>query len=754
MSPSKKTKRSGALRTGALLAAFLLLLSGCGTGAGAQKLDVGSRTVEAAQYAGAEAHHTDSQNLIYVMSSGLIELYYDSVTDSAAVRETNTGTMWQALPAARTDGAEVQAAVVTVQVSNGSTVYTLNSQDNAVAFGSAAFNPTQTGMELTYDMALSSEIAAGTFEEVPAGELYVSVTVAFTLEDGTLRVKVDCGDILVSAGYTLESLTLLDWFGATDSAADGDYMLLPDGSGATESISGTSADAYTEKTFVTYGADAALGEQAASADGSIRFAPAVLPAYGMKRGQSAFVAVIESGDAISRITSHRAAEEELYNRVGPTFCVTDTALLGEDGDQTFYTGNAYTGEIGVCYRFLSNRNAGYSGMAAACREVLIRNGVLPSQTASVPETLPLLLTAYGAAAKNNPNRSETLTDYTQMQELLRLLKAKSVDNVYLRAVGALDGATSQGLLKSSDLLGKLGSRKELESLLQYAQTQQFSVYLDVDIASFGRRSARKSAYAAESITGDTMTMDVGNMFTGFVGGAQHTRYLLRQNEISENVDDFVNDFHSYAFSGYCIADAGSTLYSDYSSAGNTRTVAAGLLQAQAATLAAGRTLMVDTGNAYLLKDADIVVNLPSAAAYPETDGYASVPFVQMVLHGAVTYALRPINIAQDTETAFLKSLEYGAIPSYAWIYTATGNEAIDALYHYETQINTAAENYRTAAQTLGDLQDARMTSHYEVQEGVYCTEYNNSITLYFNYTDEAVTVNSITVSPMSCLRVN
>ena len=249
---------------------------------------------------------------------------------------------------------------------------------------------------------------------------------------------------------------------------------------------------------------------------------------------------------------------------------------------------------------------------------LIRNGVLPSQAASVPETLPLLLTAYGAAAKNNPNRSETLTDYMQMQELLRLLKAKSVDNVLLRMSGALDGATSQGLLKSSDLSGKLGSEKELEALLQYAQTQQFSVYLNVDIASFGRRSARKSAHAAENIAGDTLSMAVNNPFTGVAGDAQHTRYLLRQTEIGENVDAFVNDFHSLAFSGYCIDDAGSTLYSDYASAGNTRTVAAGLMQEQAATLAAGRTLMVDTGNAYLLRDADIVVDLPSAADYPET----------------------------------------------------------------------------------------------------------------------------------------
>ena len=754
MLPSNTLKHSGALRAGALLAALTLLLSGCGAGTDVQTQNVGTRTVETAQYAGAETHHTSSENLVFVTSSGLVELYYDSATDSAAVRETNTGTMWQTLPAARTDGAEVQSAVVTAEVSNGGTVYTLNSQDNAVAFGTSAFQPTQNGMELTYNMALDAETAARNVADVPAGAPYVSVTVAFTLEDGALRVSVHCSDILVSTGFVLERLTLLDWFGATDSAAEGDYMLLPDGSGAIETITGTSSDAYTEKTFVTYGADAALGEQAETADGSIAFTSALLPVYGMKRGESAFVAIIESGDAISRITSHRAAGDVLYNRVGATFCVTDTALLGGEGDQTLYTGNAYTGELGICYRFLSNRNAGYSGMAAACREVLIRNGVLPSQAASVPETLPLLLTAYGAAAKNNPNRSETLTDYMQMQELLRLLKAKSVDNVLLRMSGALDGATSQGLLKSSDLSGKLGSEKELEALLQYAQTQQFSVYLNVDIASFGRRSARKSAHAAENIAGDTLSMAVNNPFTGVAGDAQHTRYLLRQTEIGENVDAFVNDFHSLAFSGYCIDDAGSTLYSDYASAGNTRTVAAGLMQEQAATLAAGRTLMVDTGNAYLLRDADIVVDLPSAAVYPETDGYTSVPFVQMVLHGLVAYAHEPINLAENSETAFLKALEYGAMPSYAWDYTKTGDETIDTVYHYESQINTAAANYLTAAQTLGDLQDARMTAHYEVQDGVYCTEYNNSTTLYFNYTDEAVTVNSITVEPMSCQRVN
>ena len=47
-----------------------------------------------------------------------------------------------------------------------------------------------------------------------------------------------------------------------------------------------------------------------------------------------------------------------------------------------------------------------------------------------------------------------------------------------------------------------------------------------------------------------------------------------------------------------------------------------------------------------------------------------------------------------------------------------------------------------------------MTAHEKVQDGVYKTEYNNSILVYCNYNDTPVTINSITIEPMHCLRVN
>lgn len=82
------------------------------------------------------------------------------------------------------------------------------------------------------------------------------------------------------------------------------------------------------------------------------------------------------------------------------------------------------------------------------------------------------------------------------------------------------------------------------------------------------------------------------------------------------------------------------------------------------------------------------------------------------------------------------------------------NRSLTKKYSYENQLNSAAEKYQTADSILGNLRNARMTAHYKVQDGVYCTEYNNSIIIYFNYNDTAVTVNSLTVEPKSAMRVN
>lgn len=748
----KISLRKGAWRVAALLLALIIVLSGCGAGSGVQTSKIGTLATVPSTFTDRQYHISDTNNLIYVAKSGLIELYFDKVTYAVCIRETNAGKLWTALPTASEGDETAQTALLTVTVSGGGKQYVLNSQDNSVAFGAASFKPLTNGIQVTYDMALDSETANSALDLVAAGNLYVSATITYTLEDGAMHATVDCSQLLASAGFTVESVTMLDFFGASVSGAAGDYMFVPDGSGAVEMTAGDYEGDYPSKTFVTYGEDPALGEKAAG--DTVSSVPSVIPAYGVKSGTSAFVALVETGAEISSITETRRQGNGTYNRVGPTFRVTDTAYSGDEGKVKQYVGTPYTGELGICYRFLSDKNASYSGMAAACRELLIRSGLLSTKMVSNSDYLPFLLTIEASAAKKNANNTEVLTDYEEALELLRQMKAKSVNNIFVRYNGVLDGANAQGLLKSSDPQGKLGSEKEFQSLAQYASTQQFTLFLNLDLFTFHKKSASISGNAADNIYGKSASFTEENVFAGYLGEETQTRWFLKLSDLEENIYEFLEDTRDYTVGGYCIDDAGRFLYSDYSDQPYSRISAESLLVQQVPALASGHKLMVDTGNIYMLSNADVVADLPSETGYPETETYSAVPFMQMILHGIVEYAQTPINLSENSEKAFLKSVEYGALPSYDWSYRKTGVESVDTLYNYESQITKAAENYAKADAALKDLRSARMTSHYEVQDGVYCTEYNNSVLLYFNYNDTAVTVNSITIEPMSFLRVN
>ena len=46
----------------------------------------------------------------------------------------------------------------------------------------------------------------------------------------------------------------------------------------------------------------------------------------------------------------------------------------------------------------------------------------------------------------------------------------------------------------------------------------------------------------------------------------------------------------------------------------------------------------------------------------------TIPFYQMVLHGYIEYAAKPLNLEADLETEYLKAVESGAGLYFTWIY--------------------------------------------------------------------------------------
>ena len=429
---------------------------------------------------------------------------------------------------------------------------------------------------------------------------------------------------------------------------------------------------------------------------------------------------------------------------------------------------SYDGDIGLCIRFLGGSNADYTGMAAAAREQLIRERVLSTRTAEEQEYLPLDLTVIGVSddtllsfKRLNLRKNKTFTDFEQTLDMLIRMKSKGINSIKLRYKGALTGGTDQSSIMSASLLSRLGNRSDLKDLAEYINAQNMEMYLDIDLISAAKSDAFSSGKTAGSIFGKKAEYNRENEASPSLGKERYAKRLLGMKYVEKSIISILGNTRFSQFNGLCVNDVGSLLYSDYKN-GFNRQESAEMISEQLPSLTANMKLMTDTGNFCVIKNVSFISHLPTRASQSGS-AYVSVPFLQLVLHGIVGYSSEPLNFSEDAKTSFLRCVEYGASPAYEWTYSGTHadrktksdeNSAETIGVYYENWIASASAQYERADAALKDLQAARMTSHSEIRNGVFCTEYDTGAKIYVNYTESDVNISGITVPAGDFLRIN
>ena len=335
-----------------LIAALLAGLFGCVKAPAVVRLSADAQEV-LPQKAAARLHRIDAANLEEIASSGLITLLFDSDTGAFAVK-TKGGALWSALPQQEED--DTTAQVVGVNVIHNDKRYALNSQDNAVAFGSVSYETSDTGIQVSYllsdDAVHVSDAVKGKVTDakpVKDGSLRIRVTASYDMKDGCLYASLTWEN-LGSSTDIVTDIGFLEYFGAEKKAQEGDFLLVPDGCGA---VIDTAGEEEVEPIDVAvYGDDYNRHTAFTS----------VVAAFGQKQGSEAVAAVIQEGEAVSVIRAVKASEEEPFNRIGTRFTITP---YEESESELVYAPKAsYTGNLTVCYRFLSDKNATAIGIAA------------------------------------------------------------------------------------------------------------------------------------------------------------------------------------------------------------------------------------------------------------------------------------------------------------------------------------------------------------------------------------------------------
>jgi hypothetical protein len=697
-------------------------------------------------------HLVDSKKLKYIAESGLISLYIDSQSYAVTVKESSQNKSWYSLPVKANDNYDYSAAVINLTVVSGNNTYYLNSQDNSVGFGTASYTSDDSSLTVKYIIAKDQKTASSS--EYGSSDIAFSVFVKYTLKDGNLFVTSGWENLSKNTDIVIKDIGILEFFGASDTAEKGDFILVPDGCGA---LINTSVEDKNFKPleFAVYGQDYA------NKTGSKAY-ESKLAAYGARQGKSGFAVLIENGDALAIIHADRATGTSGFNNVGARFNITPI-LDEEKANKTVrYIGeSSFTDDIKMCFRFFNGTNASYSGMAIACREQLIRDKVLTVKTAQAGEYLPFNLSLIGAVKQpllsfaQSLTKMKALTTFEQAQDLLIQMKAKGLNNVNLRYVGALSGGMDQEDITGAGIGFWLGRKSGFNELGEYMMAQNLSLFIDINIISTSKSSSYSSEKSAQNIQGEDVYMPYDAGLSEYLKTISFKRQLLAVSKLESNINRILKKYSDYNIGGFCINDAGSILYSDFSGDYINRQQAASMVSEQLETLSAGKSLMINSGNIRTVNSADVIVNMPLSTSVRESDAYSAVPFLQMILHGLVNYSGEPINLSEDSEKAMLRCIEFGACPSYEWCYEELDTEPQKKeKYFYGDWLTGAVSFYEKANKALADLTGARMTRHEMVAEGVYCTEYNDSSLVYVNYNDEDAKVGEITIEANSFLRIN
>ena len=715
-----------------LLILTVLCLSSCGKKSesiSAGEITDAGNISEAAENKSIYIQNKSYKELRRISRSDMAVLYFDEESFSVSLYDYVQKKLWNSLPEEYTDGTP---SVVSVDVLYKNEIYTFNSQTDCVIKNKAVCEIKEDSLTLTYTFE-------GTAKDGTA--LSFTLPVYFVVTDGVMTVSIDCRSIDTSAlpsDTYIKTIHLLNYFGSSRDGQEGDYILIPDGSGAIIDTE-KPCEKFKEISLPVYSSFSEAETEAG----------AILGAFGMKKGESGFVCLIENGEAQSKVTAQKALTDSAYNKVGASF---DLIKIEKNENGNLITPLHYDGGIRLTYKPVSAERANYVGMASAVREALIRNGTLGMTDSPEESTsMPFVLSVTGSAEIKDAKKKETaLTTFKQAQDVIDLFRSKGISNMVIRYKGMFDGGIASEDPTSLKVNSSLGSNKDLEAFSAYTDLQNIKVYPSLNLISASEGKVKSTALSLSSKDVSALSDDLESN----VIKSQSTRNFVSLSAIEENTSSLLSLARKLPFGAVSIDDAGRYIYGDYSASsfGHRQEVKNSIFS-QFSALSSVGSLMVEKGNIYTVKYADYIVNLPSSAAAAKRDYCQSVPFVQSILHGTVNYTTEPLNLAKNTETALLKAAEYGAVPHFEVYYEDFSTEDKQDACHYTYCASLAQTDYERIANTFKSLQNEKITNHYRVKKGVYCTEYSSDISVYVNYNEKDVKVNGVTVEARSFLKV-
>lgn len=629
-------------------------------------------------------------------------------------------------------------------------------------FKEAGFTPEEKSADLE---------AFGLNPLLPNHEVF-AVTIEYRIDGRDLLVKIPVDQIEYPidaelatgerATLPLTTITLLEYFHAAGTDQQG-YMLVPDGSGALIYLN-NGKQLYPSYRQRVYGQDRAIATPVAVYAYTDQI---YMPVFGMKRGDSAFLAIVEDGDALALINANVSGKVSSYNTVYSSFMLIPLTTLRLENTETHwmdrYAINLYQSRLPDCnvqvrYTFLQSEDASYVGMARWYREYLIRQFGLKQRTGT--DEYPLYVDIVAGIDVNKPvlgfpvRRVIPLTTFAEGGAMLRTLAELGVGDLKARLCGWLVGGMRNHFPYSVSLESALGSRRDFQNLLDTAQSLGVGLYPDIEILNiWWDKGFRANRDAARSLDRRHALIYKYHPASSRRLGSQ-SGYILSPYRLSDMVKSVMDQIVKLGVDSVSFSSLGKYVDSDFrrdpqrlvdrqQSLRITKSALEGIRSA------AGGGLIVEGGNVYALPYADSVVGAPTGhSAFTIED--ESVPFYQIAIHGLIDHAGPPVNLSHDPRAEILKAIETGSALSYT-LYYRDSSLVIDTDFHwlvsgrFSDWLDQIVAAQRAVNSALEGVRHEPIVDHRKLEERVYLTRFANGRTVVVNYNDYSVQLDEVTV---------
>ena len=574
------------------------------------------------------------------------------------------------------------------------------------------------------------------------------LTMVYTLTEDGVEIRIPAEYLAYdSKAYTLYQLSLSPYFGAAFSEAEKDgFVLFPDGSGTLIDFGDTasSSDRMGILTQELYGYDAAM-DQDADVDTLL---PSRLPVFGLKRGENGYLAVIGEGDALASVT---ACVGGIYGKYHTAYAGLTYAKKGQiqleakPGDNKYdpvykFDSNAYAGDFAVRYHLIAG-GADLPRMAQIYRDELIRQG-MAGRGGQSPALM--LHTLGGVRYADNVLgipviRTAAMTAFDENRAIVEALRAEGVTAVNLQLTGWQKGGLANTHPGKLRVLSELGGEKGLTALRDWCGEEGVGLYPDVDLLFLK---------TDELLDGFSARNDAVHRIDGRIGGVADfypSTGLLREitfrTAVSPRIyprllEEFFTAYQKRIGGALSLSTVGEYLNSDFKKDNRVNRVQSRQLLREALS-GKEAELLLSGCNGWALPYAARITGLPMEGNHIKGTT-RSVPFYQMVIHGALPYASTPLNTAADFEEAVLRCVETGSDPAFtvAWkdaeyLKAAgyTGYMMVDYV-HLRDKMRQA---YEAVSAALSGLETRYITGYNRLTEDVVQVTYEGGVRILVNY---------------------